>query len=387
LTFGYAEIDRRADAREAFERLAADDFAGLRRDGNYLAACACLAVACGYLGDRPRAAILYDILLPYADRFPTFLAGAGVTWSNETPLGILAGTLGRFDDAVRHFERALERNRSSGIPWRVVAQREYARVLLMRGSLEDRNHALRLIDEALDTARTIGMGRAVEQLLSLKLDPQGLQPALSATSLDLVAASAQEVVPRLRRAAAPDGSLTVMFSDIQDSTKMIELLGDRRWLDLLQVHNAIVRGEVVKHGGFEVKAQGDGFMVAFTSPWGAINCAVAIQRAFAAARRDALAREPIHVRIGLHVGEVLRDGDDFFGKNVVLAARIAARAERDEVLVSSGLRNVVSGEDAEFTFDGGRVIELKGLPGSHRVYSAVWQNDAGTAFDSIRRTA
>jgi class 3 adenylate cyclase len=148
-----------------------------------------------------------------------------------------------------------------------------------------------------------------------------------------------------------------------------------------------VRGEVVKHGGFEVKAQGDGFMVAFTSPWGAINCAVAIQRAFAAARRDALAREPIHVRIGLHVGEVLRDGDDFFGKNVVLAARIAARAERDEVLVSSGLRNVVSGEDAEFTFDGGRVIELKGLPGSHRVYSAVWQNDAGTAFDSIRRTA
>jgi class 3 adenylate cyclase len=389
LTFAYAETDRRAEAREVFEGLAADDFAGLRRDGNYLAACACLAVACGYLGDRPRAAILYEILLPYADRFPTFLAGAGVTWSNETALGILAGTLGRFADAARHFERALERSRTSGIPWRVLAQREYARVLLMRGAPGDSARALGLIDEALDTARDIGMGRAIEQLLALRLNSHGLAPAKTAktaTSLELVAASLQEAGPRLRRAAAPDGSLTVMFSDIQDSTRMIELLGDRRWLELLQVHNSIVRGEVVKHGGFEVKAQGDGFMVAFTNPWRAVACAVAIQRAFWQARRAAFAREAIHVRIGLHVGEVIRDGDDFFGKNVVLAARIAAQAERDEVLVSAGLRDLVCGEEAEFTFDDGRLIDFKGLPGSHRVYATVWQVGAASASEMIHRT-
>ncbi|MGI8863937.1 MAG: adenylate/guanylate cyclase domain-containing protein [Solirubrobacteraceae bacterium] len=100
-----------------------------------------------------------------------------------------------------------------------------------------------------------------------------------------------------------------------------------------------------------------------------------------------LARDPIHVRIGLHVGEVIRDGDDFFGKNVVLAARIAARAERDEVLVSSGLRDLVSAEQAEFTFDDGRVIKLKGLPGSHRVYSAVWHSGAAGPSEAVRRTA
>ncbi len=387
LTFGYAEADRRADAREAFERVAADGFAGLRRDGNYLAACACLSVACGYLGDRPRAKVLYEILLPYADRFPTFLAGAGATWTNESALGILSGTLGRFDDAVRHFERALAVSDTGGAPWRVLAQREYARVLLMRGAVRDRDHALRIIDDALDTARDIGMARAIEQLLALKLDTQMLDPDEASSSLELVAASVQAAGPRLQRAAAADGSLTVMFSDIQDSTEMIEVLGDRRWLALLQVHNAIVRGEVMKHGGFEVKAQGDGFMVAFSSPWRAVACAASIQRAFSQAREAAFAREPIHVRIGLHVGEVIRDGDDFFGMNVVLAARIAAHAERDEVLVSSGLRELVAGREGDFTFDDGRMIAVKGLPGSHRVYSVVWQAgamSAGTATPQPR---
>lgn len=373
LAFGYAEIDRRADAREAFERLAADGFVGLRRDGNFLAACACLALACGYLGDRPRAAILYEILLPYADRFPTFLVGAGVTWTNEAPLGVLAATMRRFDDAIDHFERALQHSATSGAPWRVVAQREFARVLLARGNPGDRDRALRLVDDALDTARDIGMGRAIEQLLALRLDTRGLEPAEVTSSIELVAASVHEAVPRLRQAAAPDGSVTVMFSDIQDSAVMNELLGDRRWLDLLQVHNSIVRGEVIKHNGFEVKAQGDGFMVAFSSPWRAVACGVAIQRAFSRARGTAFAHETMHVRIGLHAGEVIREGDDFFGRNVVLAARIAAQAQSDEVLVSASLRDLVLAGDEHFRFDSGRLIELKGLPGTHHVYAALWQ--------------
>jgi len=146
-------------------------------------------------------------------------------------------------------------------------------------------------------------------------------------------------------------------------------LGDQRWLELLRGHNAIVRNRVAAHEGFEVKSEGDGFMLAFQSARKALECAVDIQRAFA--KRNDSADEPIRVRIGLHTGEALREADDFYGKNVILAARIASQAQGGEVLVSSLLKQLAESA-VGVTFGEGREVELKGLAGPHRVFEVAW---------------
>jgi len=147
---------------------------------------------------------------------------------------------------------------------------------------------------------------------------------------------------------------------------MMERLGDQKWMEVLREHNKIVRRNVKAHGGFEVKSEGDGFMLAFQSARKALQCAIETQRAFAET-----AEPPIRVRIGLHTGEVIREGEDFFGKHVNLAARIAGQASGGEILVSSLLKELTdSGGDIPFGEE--REVELKGLSGSHRVYEVVW---------------
>jgi class 3 adenylate cyclase len=153
---------------------------------------------------------------------------------------------------------------------------------------------------------------------------------------------------------------------------MTERLGDRRWLELLREHNALVRSEVRAHGGFEVKAQGDGFMVAFSSARRALSCAIAIQRAFAAQDEEQM-DGAIRVRIGMHTGEAIRERDDFFGRNVILAARIAAQADGGEVLVSSLLKELTE-SSGDIAFGEAREVTLKGLSGSYRVHAVGWDS-------------
>jgi class 3 adenylate cyclase len=175
--------------------------------------------------------------------------------------------------------------------------------------------------------------------------------------------------PDLRSHAAPDGTVTLLFSDIERYTAMTTRLGDVRSQELLRTHNMLVRNQVVAHGGFEVKTQGDSFMVAFASARRALQCAIAIQRAVSA--DAALAREGLQVRIGLHTGEAIKEGEDFFGASVIQAARIAEKAQGGEILVSELLRGLIGSlADVELR-DAGRK-RLKGLPGRHRVYQAVW---------------
>jgi putative ABC transport system ATP-binding protein len=166
------------------------------------------------------------------------------------------------------------------------------------------------------------------------------------------------------------GTVTIMFSDIEGFTVMTERLGDHTMQDILHTHCSIVREQIAAHGGFEVKAQGDGFMIAFRSAGRAVHCAVAIQRAMAA--YDEHAEAPVHLRIGLHTGEAIHEGDDFFGRSVIVAARIAAAARSGEILVSSLVRELTGGSE-EFAFDGGREVELKGLAGPHRVFAVDWE--------------
>jgi class 3 adenylate cyclase len=285
-------------------------------------------------------------------------------------LGQLAAVLERWDDAVAHFEHALEMNVRISPPRHAWTQHQYADMLLRRGEPGDREKTLSLVTQALDTAQRLSMVTLVERALALKLRAQGLSSTGVRTSIDAVAASVYADKPDMRPHIAPDGTVTIMFSDIEGSTASNERLGDKRWLSLLREHNAIVRERLKAHGGFEVKSEGDGFMLAFQSARRGLECAIEIQQALA--ERNEGAEEPIQVRIGLHTGEAIKEGDDFFGKHVNLAARVAGQAAGGEILVSSLLKELTESA-GEFTFGEGRTVELKGLKGKHQVFEVQWQ--------------
>jgi class 3 adenylate cyclase len=144
---------------------------------------------------------------------------------------------------------------------------------------------------------------------------------------------------------------TVLFTDIVDSTRLAAALGDREWHLLLERHDAIIRRELNRHAGREVKTTGDGFLAAFDSPTQAVRGARAIVDAMAA---------PLEIRAGIHTGECERRGNDLGGLAVHIAARVAAAAGPGEVLVSRTVRDLVGGSDARFVDRGEH--ELKGVP-------------------------
>jgi class 3 adenylate cyclase len=140
-------------------------------------------------------------------------------------------------------------------------------------------------------------------------------------------------------------------------------------MEVLREHNAIIRDQIKAHAGFEVKSEGDGFMVAFQSAGKALACASAIQKALA--QRNEAAGEPVKVRMGLHAGEVIKEGEDFFGRNVIMAARVASQAKGGEILTSSVLKALLSGSDVQW--GGARTVELKGLSGEHEIWAVNWE--------------
>ena len=226
------------------------------------------------------------------------------------------------------------------------------------------------------------MKALMDRCLELKLELQGVSSTNAgneyptyladyAASIEAVASLVYAEKPDLRPQAAPDGTVTIMFSDIEGSTAKTEELGDQRWMEVLREHNAIVREHLAAHEGFEVKSEGDGFMLAFQSARKALQCAIETQKAFA--ERAESSDVPIRVRMGLHTGEMIKEGDDFFGKHVILAARIAGQADGGEILVSSLLRELTaSGGDIEF--GDGRQVELKGLAGVQEMFPVSWQS-------------
>jgi class 3 adenylate cyclase len=177
----------------------------------------------------------------------------------------------------------------------------------------------------------------------------------------------------LRSHAAPDGTVTILFSDMEGYTEMTERLGDIRAREILYAHNQIIREQVVACGGFEVKSQGDGFMLAFAGASKALRCAVAIQRSFVD-YDDKHPEEPIRVRMGLHTGEALKEADDFLGRTVIVASRIADEAKGGQVLVSALLKELTDGT-GEFEFGDLREVKLKGLTQTYRLYPVEWDAD------------
>jgi class 3 adenylate cyclase len=212
----------------------------------------------------------------------------------------------------------------------------------------------------------------VRQLFELKDFVQG--PAIerfrALGSIERIAVDVEHDRPDLSSATAPNGTATILFTDIEGSTEITERLGDRRWMALLNTHNEIVRGEAARHSGFEVKSQGDGFMFAFASAGDALRSAIGIQRAFA--DRDPDDAE-LRVRIGIHTGEPIREAEDFYGKAVILAARIAAEARGSEILVSSLVRELTE-SSGEFVFESPTDAQLKGLSGTYRLSPVRWRS-------------
>jgi eukaryotic-like serine/threonine-protein kinase len=365
--------------RLELERFAGDDFSAIPADANWLPAMGLIGEAAALLGDAERAATLYERLLPYDGLVIVAARAAAAQGSVARVLGLLARTLGRLDDARRHLEDAIEMARRMGDrPFLAEARVQLAEVLLEQDRHSNRDRALELLTEALSSARQIGARWIADRALELRLEAQGLAGVDITTSIDDVVSALESEQPDLRAHAAPDGTVAILFSDIEDSTILTERLGDERWLEVLRAHNRVFREQVARHGGYEVKSQGDGFMLAFPDPCEALECAVSVQRAFAERELDDTA-ETLRVRIGLHTGEVIAEEGDFFGKNVILAARIAAQAGGGEILVSDEMR-AAAGDANGFAFDKGRELELKGLAGTHTVYRAEWEpQEAATA--------
>jgi pimeloyl-ACP methyl ester carboxylesterase len=189
----------------------------------------------------------------------------------------------------------------------------------------------------------------------LSLGPEG----------DVIAGEIERFLDDVRESGAwgsaePDRMLaTVLFTDIVDSTVRAIELGDRRWRDLLELHDTIVRRELLRHRGREVAHTGDGFLAAFDGPARAIRCAQAIV--------DGVTDLGVSIRAGLHAGECELRGGNLAGIAVHTGARIVAEADPDEVLVSSTVRDLVAGSGIEFGDRG--LHALKGLPGEWQLYA------------------
>ena len=164
-----------------------------------------------------------------------------------------------------------------------------------------------------------------------------------------------------RHVPAPQRVLaTLLFTDIVESTRTAAALGDRRWKTLLETHDAVVRAELKRFHGREVKTTGDGFLAVFDGPARAVRCGLALI--------GQLRRLSVDVRAGVHTGEVeLADGD-VHGLGVHVAARVMSLAGPDELLVSSVVRDLSVGSGLAFA-DRGRHM-LKGVPEQWRLFAA-----------------
>jgi class 3 adenylate cyclase len=154
---------------------------------------------------------------------------------------------------------------------------------------------------------------------------------------------------------------TVLFTDIVGSTEWAARVGDQGWRRVLEEHNEIIRHQLDRFGGREVKTTGDGVLAIFDAPARAVRCALAI--------RDRLRSSEISIRAGLHTGEVEVMADDIGGIGVHIGSRISALAGADEIIVSSTVKDLVTGSG--ITFEDRGQYELKGVPDTWRLYAVV----------------
>ena len=158
---------------------------------------------------------------------------------------------------------------------------------------------------------------------------------------------------------------TILFTDLQGSTSILQAVGQSAFMDLLAEHDLIIRRALVAAHGREVKHTGDGIMAAFDDVANALECSMAIQVGFGARSAEGMTPE-LRVRIGIAAGEPVDHNDDLFGSTVTLASRICDAAEPGCILTSDLVRDL--GSERGFAFDAGRDVLLKGISGLTRVF-------------------
>jgi len=200
-----------------------------------------------------------------------------------------------------------------------------------------------------------------------------MDPPVQLSSIDVIASALEPVVPVVGRMSSPDGAITLMLSDIADAEAAAKELGPERWERLLRDHHAVVEQLVSHHDGQVVKFERDGFLASFNSAHAGLHAAVELQRTLAAmpGSEDSAGGAPAF-RVGVHSGFVIANPDQLLGRNVVLAARIAAYAKGGEILVSSTLKQYTE-SDPSFSFEPRGEHHFKGLLGEHEIYAVPWR--------------
>jgi class 3 adenylate cyclase len=228
------------------------------------------------------------------------------------------------------------------------------------------DHKLVRLDHARAIAAAIPGAQLVllpgESLLPFIDEPDAAFAALRAAIDDVATSQAGSAV-------AGAAVRTILFTDLVGHTEMMQRLGDTKGRDVLREHERITRDTLKQHGGAEVKTMGDGFMASFGSVTSALDCAIALQRAFATHTESM--PEPLHVRVGLNAGEPIEEDGDLFGATVILASRIAAKAGPGEILVPDTVRGLLSGKGFVFG-DRGEFVP-KGFDEGVRLWDVRWR--------------
>ena len=365
-----AELGEREEARAELDWLMDRGLETAGATNNRPMNLALMADTCAALRETRRAAQLEALVAPYGRQMLSW-QGLGIYGCALRMVGNLAALQEHYDDAFERFEAAAEFEAGmEAKAWLVRTWIDHACARLDRAAPGDRDRALALLGDALSTSRELGLHGWTQMALAQKLRAQGVSGGSASLSLDAVAAAVGEKRIDLSGDAAADGTVTILFSDMEGFTEMTGRLGDHSAREVIRRHNAIVREQLQQHGGREVELQGDGFLLAFSDARRALACAVALQRAFRA-HSEQYPEQPIRIRIGAHNGPVLRDAEKFFGLTVILAARIAAQAKGGEILASAALMDHVA-QAGGFRFDETCEVMLKGIAAPQRIARVAW---------------
>ena len=317
---------RVGEAQSALRRALAYDGEGPLARARLLPAHVEVSLATGDAGAAQAAAAELEQI---ADRFRVDGRRTPLLEGNlQFAQGQIALADGRWDDAERHLRAAV------GTWTRIGAPYETARARMLLGATYAHEADREAAREQFETART------TFERLGAVLD-------------------AQRALEPLGRA---ESRRTFLFTDIVDSTKLLDALGDAKWAKLLDRHDELLRGAIERHGGEVSKHTGDGFFAAFDTPAAAL--------AAAAAAQAALDDELVTVRIGVHSGEALERGDDYAGRGVSVAARIGALAGPGEILVS---RESVAEGAVPYALSEPKETELKGFAEPVDLVSVRWR--------------
>jgi class 3 adenylate cyclase len=200
----------------------------------------------------------------------------------------------------------------------------------------------------------------------IEVTPEVAELFMGETDIDF---SGVATVPGTQGTELDPGIRTVMFTDIVGSTGMTQRLGDVMAMEIVEVHDRIVRGALSAEGGRVIKHTGDGIMAVFNVAASAIRCGASIQRQLRASPLD-MVGEPLRVRIGIASGQPVERDNDLFGTTVQLAARLCAYAAPEQIVITSGVAQLCP--DAGLPFHDLGAVPLKGFPGPIDVKSVQW---------------